>query len=84
MKLIAFLIIIDGFGDMVACAATEAKARYVAWRSAQEAGYSSVTFGRIRSRRWPQLDRWAENQEKPAIAAREQAEWLSRSAVCYR
>jgi hypothetical protein len=68
-KLLAFLIVVDGFGDMVASAATAAKARYVAWRAAQEAGYSSVTFARIRSRRWPDLDTWAAKQDKPAAAS---------------
>jgi hypothetical protein len=76
--LVAFLIVVDGFGDMVACAATAAKARYVAWRAAQEAGYSSVTFQRIRSRRWPDLDTWAAKQERPKITAREQAQWDAR------
>lgn len=74
----AFLIVVDGFGDMVACAATMPKARYVAWRAAQEAGYSSVTFQRIRSRPLPDLDGWAAKQEKPRITDRSQAQWEAR------
>lgn len=74
----AFLIFVDGFGDMVACAASMPKARYVAWRAAQEAGYGSVTFQRIRSRRAPQLDSWASKQERPRLTDRHQAEWESR------
>lgn len=73
--MLAFLIVVDGFGDMVACADTMPKARYVAWRAAQEAGYTSVTFQRIRSRRAPQLDTWAAKQDRPKLTDRHQAEW---------
>ena len=76
--MLAFLIVVDGFGDMVACADTMPKARYVAWRAAQEAGYNSVTFSGIRSTPYPKLDAWAAKQEKPRLTDRSQAEWEAR------
>ena len=78
--MIAFLIVVDGFDDMAACAETAPKARYLAWRSAQEAGYSSVTFARIRSARLPRLDAWATKQEKPRLVACSAADWEARGA----
>lgn len=77
-SLLAFLIVVDGFSDMAVCAATGPKARYIAWKAAQEAGYNSVTFSRIRSIRCPQLDAWAAKQERPRLTARDQAEWDAR------
>ena len=73
--MIAFFIVVDGFDDMVACAATVGKARYLAWRGAQEAGYKSVTFPRIRTARAPALDAWASKQEQPRLVPRSVAEW---------
>ena len=37
-------------------AASPSKAKYQSWRSAQEAGYEFVTFGRLRVRRAPEFD----------------------------
>jgi hypothetical protein len=76
--MLAFFVVVDGFDDMVVCAATMPKARYLAWRGAQEAGYKSVTFQRIRCSRAKDLDGWAEKQEKPRLIARSTAEWEAR------
>ena len=76
----AFHIDVDGFCPMVAAADTAPKARYLAWKRAQEAGYTSVTFARIRSSRrdMERFDEWAARQEKPRLVAREQASWEAR------
>lgn len=37
-------------------ATSPAKAKFKAWSAAQEAGYESVTFGKLRVRRTPQFD----------------------------
>ena len=78
--MIAFHIDVDGFDPMIAAADTAPKARYLAWKSAQDAGYTSVTFARIRSSRrdMERFDEWAARQEKPCLVARAQAAWEAR------
>ncbi len=70
----AFAIDVDGFDPMVAAADTRSKAAFLAFQGAREAGYSSVTFARIRARRCERLDAWAATQEKPRLTAMTQAE----------
>ena len=65
----AFHIAVDGFDPMIACAETLAKARYFAFKSAHEAGYTTVTFPRITGRRAPDLDAWAQQQKEPRLVA---------------
>lgn len=76
--MIAFSIEVDGFDSMVACADSMPKARFVVWQAAQEAGYKSVTFGRIKGRRAPQFDLWAGGQGRPVVVAEEFARSMSK------
>lgn len=70
----AWALDVDGFDPMVAAADTRSKARFLAFRGAQEAGYTSVTFARIRVARYERLDGWAAKQEKPRLSSMNQAE----------
>jgi hypothetical protein len=71
----AWAIDVDGFDSMVAAALTRSKAVFLAFQGAKEAGYSSVTFARIRARRCERLDGWAAKQEKPKLTSMRQADW---------
>lgn len=78
----AWAITVDGFDPMVAAAVSRSKASFLAFRQAREAGYSSVTFARIRASRCERLDAWATAQDKPKLTAMSQAEWdQSKSAT---
>jgi hypothetical protein len=74
----AFSINVDGFDPMAVAAESRSKATFIAFRGAQEAGYTSVTFARIRTHRCERLDAWAAKQEKPRLAAMNQAECEAR------
>jgi hypothetical protein len=74
----AFHLTVDGFDPMVACADTLPKARYVAFKAAQESGYTSVTFARISGRHAPEFDAWAAKQPKPRLVAESYARWEAR------
>lgn len=76
--MMAFAITVDGFDPMVAAAESRAKATFDVFRSAQDAGYTSVTFSRIKARRMPALDGWAAEQKKPRLTALNQAEHEAR------
>lgn len=77
----AWAIDVDGFDPMVAAADSRSKAAFLAFRQAKEAGYSSVTFARIKARRCERLDAWATTQEKPRMTAMNQAESEPSCAV---
>lgn len=71
----AWAVNVSGFDLMAAAAESRSKAAFLAFRGAREAGYSSVTFDRIRASRCERLDTWAAKQEKPTLRAMSQAEW---------
>lgn len=58
----AWAITVDGFDAMVACGTSRGKAVAATWRSAQAAGYTSVTWAKIKATRWAAMDGWARRQ----------------------
>ena len=76
--MMAFAITVDGFDPMAVAADSRSKATFLAFRSAREAGYSSVTFARIKTSRCKRLDSWDSKQEKPRLTSFSAAEWEAR------